>query len=174
VFPDANLLRDLRQRLAARPPDVSGFLKRVMVAFDAQVGTVHWFDASTRRLRLAVQYGLPPELLPVVAEIPAGKGMAGLAVERREPVETCNLQSDTSGDVRPGARLTRMQGSISMPIFRGEEIVGVLGVAKSVEHVFTDEEKQALNAAGGILAEQAPPCILDGSEESFENDPKRE
>ena len=60
--------------------------------------------------------------------IPVGKGMAGLAVERREPVNSCNIQSDATGDVRPGARATALAGAIVVPIFMDEAVVGALAL----------------------------------------------
>jgi len=75
-----------------------------------------------------------------VRRIPIGKGMAGLAAERREPVQMCNLQTDTSGDAKPGAKLTQMKGSIAVPMIVNDELVGVLGVAKPEEYEFTENE----------------------------------
>ena len=45
--------------------------------------------------------------------------MAGLAVERMEPVTACNIQTDESGDVRPGARSTGIGRAIVVPTFHG-------------------------------------------------------
>ena len=72
--------------------------------------------------------------------VPVGKGMAGLCVERNEPVNACNIQTDASGDVRPGARATGLQGAIVVPIVRDGAPVGALGIANRHERVFTDEE----------------------------------
>lgn len=51
-------------------------------------------------------------VLSKLSEIPIGKGMAGIAAERRQPVEMCNLQiemcnlqTDTSEIARPGAKV---------------------------------------------------------------------
>ncbi|MEQ1631034.1 MAG: GAF domain-containing protein, partial [Planctomycetota bacterium] len=81
-----------------------------------------------------------------------GKGMAGIAAERREPVQVCNLQTDASGVVREGAKLTRMEGSLAAPMLDGERLCGVLGVAKPVAYEFTDEQTAALMAVGRALA----------------------
>jgi GAF domain-containing protein len=77
--------------------------------------------------------------------------MAGLAVERREPVNACNIQTDASGDVRPGARATGLAGAIVVPIFLGEDVVGALGVANRGERTFTETEIADLIAAGREL-----------------------
>ena len=104
-------------------------------------------------LELVVHQGMPDALLPTVAKIPIGKGMAGLAAERRQPVQVCNLQTDTSGDVRPGAKLTRMEGSIALPILVAGALRGTLGVAKPIEYEFTSEEIRDLTAVATALGD---------------------
>jgi GAF domain-containing protein len=86
-----------------------------------------------------------------VRTVPVGKGMAGLAVERNQPVEACNIQSDASGDVRPGARATGLQGSIVVPIVREGAAVGALGVANFRERTFTPQETALLVRIGTQL-----------------------
>jgi signal transduction protein with GAF and PtsI domain len=124
--------------------------------FGCTVGTVHVLDQKTGLLQLAAQTGLPPVLLDKVATIPIGKGMAGIAAERRQPVQVCNLQSDTSGVVRPGAKLTRMEGSVAVPMLDGATLTGVLGVAKPVAYDFTPAETQLLLEVGACIARRVP------------------
>src|SRR5207237_4288740 len=69
--------------------------------FKCSTGTIHLL-AESGFLELAAQRGLPDVVVSKIATIPVGKGMAGIAEERREPVQVCNLQTDTSGVVRPG------------------------------------------------------------------------
>ncbi|MCV4860605.1 GAF domain-containing protein, partial [Escherichia coli] len=59
---------------------------------------------------------------------------------------------DNSGDVRPGARATGLAGSIVVPIFEGEQVIGALGVANRAERTFTDAEIARLIAQGRELA----------------------
>jgi GAF domain-containing protein len=81
--------------------------------------------------------------------------MAGLAVERGEPVTACNIQTDGSGDVRPGARATGLAGAIVVPILEGERPVGALGIANRAERTFSEAEVAELVAAGRRLADAA-------------------
>jgi GAF domain-containing protein len=78
--------------------------------------------------------------------------MAGLAVERKEPVTTCNIQTDTSGDVRSGAKKTGLQGSLVVPILKGGAAVGALGIANREERTFTEAETELLLQAGRVVA----------------------
>jgi signal transduction protein with GAF and PtsI domain len=127
-------------------------LARVLAAFGCPVGAVHLLDAADGHLHLAAQRGLPPPVLDLVRVIPIGKGMAGIAAERKEPVKVCNLQSDASGVVRPGAKLTRMEGSLTVPMLDGSVLCGVLGVAKPVAYEFTPDETQLLLDTGALCA----------------------
>ena len=126
-------------------------LNRILREFAAESGTVH-FLGEDGMLHLAASHGIPPVVLEKVQRIPVGKGMAGLAVERRQPVNTCNLQTDTSGDVRPGARATGLQGAVAVPIFDGGDVVGALGIGVSQERVFSETELQRLMDLGRELA----------------------
>jgi len=115
-------------------------------------GTVHALRDDGRLHLAAGGEKMPPVVLEKIAVIPVGKGMAGLAVERLEPVTACNLQTDTSGDVRPGALQTGLQGSIVVPILVDGRAVGALGVANQHERTFTAEEIELLLAIGRRLA----------------------
>lgn len=140
---------------ARRSPDPYGAaLQLALLHFSAESGTIHTLEGGSLRLR-AHTAGLPPPVLATIREIPVGKGMAGLAVERRAPVTACNLQTDSSGDVRPGARATGLQGSIVVPILRGEEAIGALGIANKSERTFSEPEVLLLLEAGRRIARWA-------------------
>ncbi len=66
--------------------------------------------------------------------------MAGIAAERRQPVEMCNLQTDDSGVARPAAKETKVEGSIAVPMLLDGILYGTLGVAKPVPYNFKEEE----------------------------------
>ena len=129
-------------------------LAKILGTIRAETGTVHRLGHDGL-LHLEEHAGsIPDHLLPVIRRIPVGKGMAGLAAERGEPVQMCNLQTDTSGDARPKARSTGMGGSICVPMERSGRLVGVLGVAVAREREFTDAEVGWLAEAGAILARE--------------------
>jgi putative methionine-R-sulfoxide reductase with GAF domain len=132
------------------PANAAGWLAGVLASFDCQTGTLHRADGEF--LDLVAQVGVPEPLLPKIARIPFGKGIAGAAAERREPVELCNLQQDLGGVARPDARQTQVSGSLAVPVFSpdGERVLGTLGIGMHAPHDFTDEEKSRL---AGIAAE---------------------
>ncbi len=124
--------------------DWQSVLSTIISDFDCSTGTLHFLDADTSILKLRAQQGIPSFLLPKLSEIPIGKGMAGIAAERREPVEMCNLQTDTSGVARPAAKETKVEGSIAVPMLLNGKLYGTLGIAKPVPYDFTEKEKKEL------------------------------
>lgn len=153
MIQDHQLLHGVRELFAAAGEKPWGeLLDRVLAHFDCPVGTVHLIDGADRQLHLMAQRGLPPPVLDKVAVIPIGKGMAGIAAERRAPVQVCNLQTDASGVVRPGAKTTRMEGSLAAPMLDGDVLRGVLGIAKPVAYDFTPAETQLLLDVGTLVA----------------------
>ncbi len=122
-------------------------LQSWLADFIAEAGGV-----AGRGLRLGAAVNIPPKVQEVVAWVPSGKGMAGLALERGEPVQTCNLQEDRSGAVKPGAKAVEAQAAVAMPVRNGGEIAAVVGIAFAGEREIAGEELARLErAAGGLL-----------------------
>ena len=128
------------------------FLRSLLAEFGCQTGTLHRTGASGD-LELEAQVGVPDFLLPRIASIPFGKGIAGCAAERKGPVQLCNLQTDTSGVARPEAKATGVNGSLAVPVL-GEDgrVLGVIGIGKTVPHEFTETETARLEARARELA----------------------
>lgn len=149
------LLEQIENRLRGHDSadaKLQAFLEVVMAHSACTVGTIHEFEATSETLRLRAHLGLPDSLLSKVQVIPMGKGMAGLAAARREPVQICNLQTDTSGMARPAAKDTMVQGSIAVPILAGTNLRGAFGIAKAEPYEFTEAESTLLLQAGNIVA----------------------
>jgi GAF domain-containing protein len=125
--------------------------------FGCQAGTVHLIKGG--QLQLETSLNIPPLIVDLVKTVPIGKGIAGLAAERREPVMLCNLQTDTSGQARPAAKQTGMEGSIAVPMFNGTDLRGVLGIAKATAHDWTADEQAILLAIGAALAARRPGSV---------------
>lgn len=141
----------------AESPSWSEFLQQTLAAFDCVTGTLHRLDPADNHLKLVAHAGIPESLMPVIQTIPVGKGIAGAAAERREPVELCNLQTDTSGVAKPGAKQTQVQGSLAVPVLDGDRLCGTLGIGKREPYEFSTEEKARLIAlAEGIAARLLP------------------
>jgi GAF domain-containing protein len=143
---------ELRTALEGLGPDFEQSLRVIVAHFNAQIGTIHTLEADGMLHMRAHTAGIPEQVLAVTQVIPIGKGIAGLAVERKAPVNMCNLQKDQSGDARPGARATGAMGSVCVPMMVGDRAVGALGIAMTGERDFTDAEVAILLEAGTLLA----------------------
>jgi L-methionine (R)-S-oxide reductase len=146
---------------AGRPAHADAALAGIVAQIRADSGTIHWLGADGLLHLIAATPGMPEAVLAVIRTIPVGKGMAGLAVERAEPVDACNIQTDASGDVRPGARATGLSGAVVVPILKEGRAVGALGVGNRGERQFTPAEVAELLEAGRRLVEGGlePPRV---------------
>lgn len=133
--------------------DATAWLDEVLSAFHCQTGTLHRADGEF--LDLVVHRGIPEFLMPKITRIPFGKGIAGAAAERREPVELCNLQEDLGGVARPDARQTQVSGSLAVPVLSpdGATVLGTLGIGMHAPHEFSDDEKARLSAIARKVGE---------------------
>ena len=128
-------------------------LREVLQLFDCTSGTIHRSEEGV--LTLVAHEGIPDPVLARIETVPIGKGMAGLAAERREPVQVCNLQTDDSGVAEPGARATMMEGAIATPVFGpGDVLEGVIGIAKPQPYEFSPAERDRLLRAGRRIAQR--------------------
>jgi hypothetical protein len=137
----------------SNPVDHESWLRTLIAQHGAVAGTIHLRQATQPDvLALAAAVNIPPKVREVVAVIPRGKGMAGLAWERDEPVHTCNLKTDTSGDVRPGAKAVDANAAVAIPIHDPSGALrGVVGIAFMGERDITQHELDALRRAAEVL-----------------------
>lgn len=128
--------------------NADAMLKEAMDEFGCQTGTLHRAEGGW--LHLVAHAGVPEFLLDKISKIPFGKGIAGVAAETRQPVELCNLQQDLGGVAKEDARKTGVSGSLAVPVFSedGAEVIGTLGVGKTVPYDFSEIEKARLAEIG--------------------------
>jgi L-methionine (R)-S-oxide reductase len=114
-------------------------------------GSVHR-RSGPDELSLVATVNIPEVVKNIVMRVPRGKGMAGLALERNAAISSCNIQSDTSGQVRPGARAVDAQAAVALPVQNPDgEVRAVVGIAFPNERTLTDAELQALADAASSL-----------------------
>lgn len=134
-------------------PNWDNLLKMTLAHFDCSTGTLHLLDTNSL-LQLKTQVGIPEFLIPKLATIPIGKGMAGIAAERKKPVEMCNLQTDDSGVARPSAKDTKVEGSLAAPLMHNDKLYGTIGIAKPVPYDFTESETNLLMEIGTLISKK--------------------
>ena len=135
-------------------PDWQKVLDIILQAFDCETSTLHHWNDLRAMLELVAHRGIPRELMDKVERIPMGKGIAGAAAERMEPVQLCNLQTDTSGVARSRAKKTKVGGGVAVPIDMGGLLMGTLGIGKTEPYEFTPEETKELLVIAHNIAEK--------------------
>src|SRR3954454_6081179 len=114
--------------IMSTPTALDSWLQSFLAKYNGAAGTVHFFENGGVRLASAIN--IPPPVQQIVAWVPNGKGMAGLALQRCEPVQTCNLQEDRSGNVKPGAKAVNAQAAVALPVQDSSGyVLGVVGIA---------------------------------------------
>ncbi|MEH2202855.1 MAG: GAF domain-containing protein [Nostoc sp.] len=134
--------------------DWNRLLIEILNAFDCSTGSIHTLDLDrdSQLLHVKAYQGIPELLLPKITIISIGKGMAGVAAERKRPVQICNLQTDESGVARPSAKETKVEGSIAVPLMLNGQLHGTLGIAKPIPYEFTAEEEETLMEIGEAIS----------------------
>ena len=155
-----DLEQGLRAALASGAGDArfAAVLAAVQRAFGAQMGTLHRLGDDAHLHLVAASPGIPEPVLAASRRIPLGKGIAGEAAATGKPVSLCNLQTDTSGVARPGAKATGLGGSLCVPTFDGDRVAGALGIGWMGERTISDDETAELLAAGRVVG----PVLAQG------------
>ena len=106
-------------------------------------GTVHVQRGED--LYLTAAYNIPPQVVAIVAHVTHGKGMAGVAQVKKVPVQTCNLQTDESGTIKPGAKAVNAQAAVALPVLGADGgLRAVVGIAWSGEGEIDAAREQSL------------------------------
>lgn len=130
--------------------DHVGWLSRFVEGHGGVSGTVHLLEGEM--LVLSAALNIPPHVRELIAQIPRGKGMAGLAWERDEPVVTCNLKEDNSGNVRPGAKAVNAGSGVALPVRDGsQKIRAIVGIAYKDPRELSQDELHTLLSDAATL-----------------------
>jgi len=126
------------------------FLETLLRNVDGVAGTIH--EQRGEDLYLTAAQNIPPPVIAIVTHVPHGKGMAGVAQVKKQPVQTCNLQTDDSGTVKPGAKAVNAQAAIAVPVLDDDgDVRAVVGVAWADERQLDPEFEQAMMQMAATL-----------------------
>lgn len=145
------------------PTNCQSILAAILEEFGCETGTIHQASADGSMLNLVCQIGVPDSLADRISSIAFGKGIAGAAAERKEPVRLCNLQQDLGGVAKPDARKTGVAGSLAVPVFAADsdQVIGTLGIGKTIPYDFSGDEERRLEAHAREIArlfQNKPAC----------------
>lgn len=126
------------------------FLESLLSDVDGVAGTVH--EQRGEDLYLTAAHNIPPPVIAIVAHVAHGKGMAGVAQVKKQPVQTCNLQTDDSGTIKPGAKAVNAQAAIALPVLDDAgDVRAVVGVAWNHERELDPEFEQSMMQLAAAL-----------------------
>jgi L-methionine (R)-S-oxide reductase len=130
------------------------WLEQFLQTHGAVAGTVHRRQGDV--LMLVASHNIPPPVIQKTQTIPRGKGMAGLAWERDQIVQTCDLKADRTGDVAPGAKAVNAQAAAAIPVHDvSGALRAVVGIAFATERDFTAAELAGFARAAEALPNDA-------------------
>lgn len=119
------------------------FLESLLTRVGGVAGTVH--EQRGDDLYLTAALNIPPPVVAIVEHVAHGKGMAGVAQVQKKPVQTCNLQTDTSGTIKPGAKAVGAQAAIALPVLDDAgNVRAVVGLAWDHERELGQEIEQSM------------------------------
>ena len=144
----------MMETISMTSTNLDQIIRDTLAKFRSETGTIHRLDFATQTLHLVAQVGLPPQMLDIVKAIPVGKGIAGETAAKNLPVTICNLQTDTSGVARPGAKQTGVGGAVCVPIRRAGEVAGTFGIGTLREYEYSAAEINALQEIANSIAAQ--------------------
>lgn len=126
------------------------WLESLIAQLGAMAGTVHVQRGED--LYLTAAHNIPPNVVQIVAHVPQGKGMAGVAQVKKSPVQTCNLQTDETGNIKPGAKAVDAQKAVALPVLDQKGAVrAVVGIAWSQEGEIGPDDEQAMMKLAAAL-----------------------
>jgi hypothetical protein len=125
------------------------WLEQFVAGVGGVAGTVH--VQRDRDLYLTAAHNIPPHVVAIVAHVPHGKGMAGVAQVKKAPVQTCNLQTDDSGTIKPGAKAVDAQAAIAVPVLEAGDVRAVVGIAWRGEgEIESGREQEIMRMAAAL------------------------
>ena len=128
----------------------NAWLKDLLGRHRAVAGTVHVVRGDILAITAAIN--IPPKVQEVTATIPLGKGMAGLAWQHDKPIQTCNLQDDTTGAVKPGAKAVDAKAAVALPVHDASGTIrAIVGLAWMDERELTARELAAIGSDAASL-----------------------
>jgi hypothetical protein len=126
------------------------FLETLLRNVNGVAGTVH--EQRGEDLYLTAAQNIPPPVIAIVTHVLHGKGMAGVAQVKKQPVQTCNLQTDDSGTIKPAAKTVNARAAIALPVLDEDgDVRAVVGVAWAHERKLDPEFERSMMQLAATL-----------------------
>ena len=128
---------------------------KVRDAFGVDAFVIYWWDPATEMLRPIGNAGEIGSIPLSDSEQRSGEGLAGIVFEGRSPLIVEDYASWAEADPRLRARVV---SAMAVPMYVGEQVVGVLAALALARRSFTEHDLQLLTRFAGEVA----PAIAVG------------
>ena len=107
-------------------------------------------DEADGKLTLAAQQGFTPEMAQEMAQLKLGQSLTGLVALHGKAITTADIAADPRYTLKTPSQ-AGLHSFCAIPIFSGEKIVGVLGIASSAKSEFRLQDVSLLSIVGRQL-----------------------
>jgi signal transduction histidine kinase/DNA-binding NarL/FixJ family response regulator len=131
-------------------------LERVLETLQCPAGAIHLLDKAGEVLHLAVQRGIPPDLVAQLGTLPVDSGPVGCMLEQGEPVVVADLATDPR--VPQAASLSGFHVYVGAPIRARGRALGVFSIFGAADQQFSVEDVALLTSIAdhvGVAVENA-------------------
>lgn len=131
-------------------------LRRVQETLPCRAGAIHLLDQVEKVLHLAVQQGIPPDLVAQLDPLPVDSGPVSYMLEQGEPVVIADLATDPRAPRLAGAG--SFQVYIGAPMRARGRALGVLSIFGAADQQFSTEDVALLASVAdhvGVAVENA-------------------
>jgi PAS domain S-box-containing protein len=127
-------------------------LKEAAEAVDAAVSSI--FLRDTKSDHFVSKGWHPPDPNLIGLSHSPGDGINGYVARSGEIYMTENVNTDPKANILPGetSRLADIRGSISLPLYAYDEIIGVMNLGLHEERLFSSEEVSLLTSISNMAA----------------------
>ena len=123
-----------------------------------EAGAIYVFDAQQREFHLRATYGMDQELIDALSNSHIGLDATnvGMAAERREPIQVADLKRGAPNAIDELILRAGYRARLMAPLFRGEEMVGLLVVRRKAPGDFATNTVDLIKTFAGqsVLAIQ--------------------
>ena len=123
-----------------------------------EAGAIYVFDEQQREFHLRATYGMDQELIDALSNSHIGLDATnvGMAAERREPIQVADLKEGPPNAIDELILRAGYRARLMAPLFRGEEMVGMLVVRRRTPGAFPLNTVDVIKtfAAQSVLAIQ--------------------
>jgi phosphotransferase system enzyme I (PtsP) len=155
-------LRRLMERATDLATRLDGLVQLVAAEFVAEVCSVYVMRPG-EILELVATEGLRPEAVHRT-RLRVGEGIVGTAAAEARPLNLPDAQNHPAFAYRPETGEDPFASMLAVPVLRGAEVVGVIAVQNRVPRRYAEDEVEALETVGMLLAEMLHGARSAGEE----------